>query len=570
MAKTKSQNTVNTSKVNENILKVCLLIMIILLTTFKLSGDDDFFWHLKTGKHILETKSVPSADIFGFATSGHQWIPFEWGWDVLTYSIYSVGGINLLSIFRTMIFISVYFFIYKILRRFNTGISVIAFVIVLMSLGIIDRLLIKPQIISYFFFSLLIYFIVDFRTGSKINFRKLYFVPVIFLIWANMHMGALAGLCIWFIFYFTEIRDKSIRTKLTLITALSAIAFIINPHGFTTYIYAFSHMQMKMLDDVYEWYSPFNKVFIGSRNFIVYIIYLLLTLFTIRYANKKKDYFILILVLFFALLSMRTARYTIDFMVIVTSFIGVALSTSIENSSLKKILRNRVTTLALTAVVLLISLGAVTNEFYNLTNNPQITGFGINENEFPVKAFEFIKQNKISDIGERPFNSFNCGGYLIWELDGKRNFIDSRNLYDDIYFSYKTIYYKNSGFERKLKEFNFDYVVFVYPYLTQNVQELQLSIISYLSNKKDEWKLVYWDDMSFVFVKNEEKFKEVIEKFEYRFINPFYYVHQKEPLQNALKNNHDEVFAEIKRKFHEEPKGLFINSFVKTFKVPVN
>ncbi len=58
-------------------------IFIILLTTFKITGDDDVFWHLATGRYISETHQVPSADIFGYVTQGQEWMPFEWGWDMI-------------------------------------------------------------------------------------------------------------------------------------------------------------------------------------------------------------------------------------------------------------------------------------------------------------------------------------------------------------------------------------------------------------------------------------------------------------------------------------------------------
>ena len=54
-------------------------VFLIFFTTFKISGDDDVFWHLATGKHIVETGHVPSEDIFGFVTEGQEWMPFEWG-----------------------------------------------------------------------------------------------------------------------------------------------------------------------------------------------------------------------------------------------------------------------------------------------------------------------------------------------------------------------------------------------------------------------------------------------------------------------------------------------------------
>jgi hypothetical protein len=52
------------------IFPILFLNFVSLATSFKISGDDDIFWHLKTGEFILRNKTVPSTDVFGLTT--HQ------------------------------------------------------------------------------------------------------------------------------------------------------------------------------------------------------------------------------------------------------------------------------------------------------------------------------------------------------------------------------------------------------------------------------------------------------------------------------------------------------------------
>lgn len=73
------------------ILFAVFLITLTIFCTYKII-DDDVFWHLATGKFIIENKYVPDKDVFGFATQNTEWIPFEWGWDVVSYGIHSIGG----------------------------------------------------------------------------------------------------------------------------------------------------------------------------------------------------------------------------------------------------------------------------------------------------------------------------------------------------------------------------------------------------------------------------------------------------------------------------------------------
>ncbi len=78
---------------------ISLIICVFFIVSYKITFDDDFFWHLASGRFIVENKYVPDKDVFGHVTSGVEWIPFEWGWDVLTYSLYEIGGYNAILLF---------------------------------------------------------------------------------------------------------------------------------------------------------------------------------------------------------------------------------------------------------------------------------------------------------------------------------------------------------------------------------------------------------------------------------------------------------------------------------------
>ncbi|MCE1165804.1 MAG: hypothetical protein LWX07_10430, partial [Bacteroidetes bacterium] len=161
-------------------------LFLVFFTTFKITGDDDVFWHLATGRYILNTHHVPSTDIFGFMSEGQTWMPFEWGWDVITFVVFKASGYVGLSVLRTVIFLAVFFVIYLILRKFKVNaLFSVAFMFIL-SFAAIDRLTPRPHIMSYLFFVLLLYIIVKFRYTDRGKYKILYFIPVIFLLWANM------------------------------------------------------------------------------------------------------------------------------------------------------------------------------------------------------------------------------------------------------------------------------------------------------------------------------------------------------------------------------------------------
>src|SRR5690606_34234070 len=179
-------------------------VFIILLTTFQISGDDDVFWHLATGRYIVENGTVPSIDVFGYVTEGQEWMPFEWGWDVITYGLYNIGGYEAISVFRTIIFLLTFGILFIVMQRFKVSFNVSLLILGLMAFGTIDRLTPRPHIISYLFFALLVFIITDFKY-IRHNHKILYFLPLIFLIWANVHMGILAGMFFLGIYVISEL-----------------------------------------------------------------------------------------------------------------------------------------------------------------------------------------------------------------------------------------------------------------------------------------------------------------------------------------------------------------------------
>ncbi len=579
----KKQTAINEKqkKLLSILLPAFLIIFIFLITLFNISGDDDVFWHMETGRYITENKSIPSTDVFGLTTSANEWIPFEWGFDVLIYNFYSISGYTGISIFRSLLFSGLFLLLYLAAYRMKLDTGIAGLILLLLCFGMFERFLIKPQIISYFFTSVLLYIFTCYSFCGRNKLKMMYAVPLIFLLWANMHMGVLLGIVLFTVFILSEyiqykkpafntVPDNPVTAGsfkiLILLYAASLLALLVNPHGYNTYLYVYSHMNMKMIDEVFEWYSPFNSYFSGTIFIYSYYIFITLTLLGIFNAYKKKLIFPLIALPVFLLFSFRAVRYSIDFMLIVSLLLILVFSYSAKLSNISSFFRKPF--LAYTALLLLAAGIILTpgNNLYKMFNYDRTFGSQVDKNSYPVDAFKFIKDNGIARGDSRVFNTFDIGGYLIWELKGTKNFIDSRNLNDDIYYTYKHLNGKQPGFEEKFRNYNFDLIVWHYDKLPWNNGEMRTSILSYLI-KNTNYNLVYWDDDSFVFVKNDPKYKELIDKFEYKYANPYYYIVEKEPLKQGLSSDPIRVTEEIKRKLAQEPNGVFIQAMAKSFNV---
>src|SRR5687767_7827743 len=60
--------------------------------------DPDTWWHLRVGREILDTGSVPSVDSWSIAGAGRPWVSQDWGSNVLMAALHEAGGPTLVSL----------------------------------------------------------------------------------------------------------------------------------------------------------------------------------------------------------------------------------------------------------------------------------------------------------------------------------------------------------------------------------------------------------------------------------------------------------------------------------------
>ena len=171
-----------------------LLVLVILLCLSKLY-DDDVFWQLATGRWIVQHRSIPDRDVFGFITEGQRWIPMEWLWGIILYLTYaatqSYGALEILAAILCAGILALQILTMHRLRIATPIALLIALLVVCTALG---RLVPRPHIITALGLSATVYAIYRCRHSDESNSNILYVLPPIFLVWANMHPGVLAGM----------------------------------------------------------------------------------------------------------------------------------------------------------------------------------------------------------------------------------------------------------------------------------------------------------------------------------------------------------------------------------------
>jgi hypothetical protein len=77
----------------------------------------DSFWHLATGRWIVEHGALPLTDPFAVASDRIPWINGEWLFQLIAYAIHALGGLAALSWFRAILAAAVFTIAYLLASR---------------------------------------------------------------------------------------------------------------------------------------------------------------------------------------------------------------------------------------------------------------------------------------------------------------------------------------------------------------------------------------------------------------------------------------------------------------------
>ena len=179
------------------------------------SIDPDFGWHLQAGRYIT-AHGIPSHDIFTYTARNFHWIDHEWGNDVIVSILYGWGGYGLLA----AVFASLW-----TLALIIAGAKSRILVLLLAVAALTTYTGIRPIVWTVLLLALLL------KIVMSRNIRAIWLIPLIFIVWANLHAGFIAGLAV-LAFFAVKKRQKI----LTAVLGLSVLATFINPYGPGLYV----------------------------------------------------------------------------------------------------------------------------------------------------------------------------------------------------------------------------------------------------------------------------------------------------------------------------------------------
>jgi hypothetical protein len=475
--------------------------------------DPDVYVHLRDGRFWTESHFQFHADSFTYTLPKTAYDPAEWLFRVLLYGLWTLGGFNLLIIFKAVILTLAVGLILRLLflrwphtGAVMTGMTIGVFALTSLVFGE------RPFIFTYLFLPLVLILLERAGTApvASVNFKQLWLIPPLVWLWANLH----PAFAVVFIFLFARIialawaqyrtpnTESWSRLKtLILIALLSFVAGLLTPQGWDIYAFALKTPQTPIyMQTINEWLPP-N---FSQQPFFFILFGLVVVSFFLVFPNCA--WADLLPLIIFSYLTFQSRRH-------IPLFVLAALPPLLTHA---RRLREHplghwkpklfAEPLLLTGMLLLLC-GTM---LYAALHGPAFR-LGKRTDFYPTQALAWSQSQALQG---RWFMPYSWGGYVGWETHGKQPvFMDGRIPFfgEKLYQDYCRIYYGAPECLGLLDQYQID-VLLVSP-------KNYFSLFEQLS-RSGKWALIYWDHVAEIFVRRDGLNKSLAGALEYRVIDP--------------------------------------------------
>lgn len=383
----------------------------------------DLWWHIATGRWILEHKALPLTDSWSFTRPGQRWLQHEWLADLVFKLLVNLFGMNSLVYWKWLILLLTFLLLFHVARRLTND-PLASYAAVLVAAATAAPFLdIRPHLYSALGYVLLLVLLV-------LRERPPIYLPLIFLIWVNLHGGFFFGLMALTVLLLPLVIAKpSIdRRRTIIIWAACVLACLFNPNGFQAFTYPLKYAfdsNSPFAKAIGEWVSPLVSGGIRAPVYPYAIAVFLASLGVLLVKRFRRTYEVawplVALGLLTLAMSLTSRRFIVLFAISQALVVAPALAVVIP------IRLQTVSRLAAPALVAL--LGLIWLWPYPLS--PYAFRYLTVEDAFPVETCNFIETNQLSG---NVFSYYSWGGYLHLRTDGRmKTYIDGRadTLYDN-------------------------------------------------------------------------------------------------------------------------------------------
>ncbi len=491
---------------NTKRLFIALFAIALFTMAVRETLDPDMWWHLRTGEYILQN-GIPAQDVFTFTVPQNAWVTHEWLSQLIMWLVYLAGGLPGLILFFAALIALTYWLLYLACAGRP---YLAAFVVLLAAITSAIVWGVRPQIFNLLLTAVFILIVERVKEGQW-RLRALWWLPLLTLVWANLHSGYLLGVVLLGTYAVGDAAQRWLAaptertlgktatsagsvqavTHLFAVTFSSFVAAAVNPSGIELWIYPFLTLGSgPMQAYIQEWLSPdFHQTY-----FWPFAAMLALGVLGWVFQKERPTLTDLLLFMGTGAAGLLSARHIPLFAIVAAPILARSWLSVARGSLLELVAEGKPTEqpakplfVMINWLLLVAALG--TAVFWSASK--------ISSNEaaiaarYPAAAVDYLEASGLAQA--RGFNSYNWGGYLIWR--GVPVFIDGRA---DVYGDPFLLYYRRTfdvhpDWQEPLDAYDVDYV------LMENGSPLTAVLIA-----SRGWALAYADDIAQIFVRNNE------------------------------------------------------------------
>ncbi len=481
---------------------IWLFGIVVFIVALRQIEDYDTFWQLQSGKYILETGHFLYRDTFSITPDASR-LEHCWLSDIIFYLHYLAGGYKLLSLLKTVIITSCGLLLYRYnVRRGGEPFLVIPLLIICL-VASIDSWFERPQLWTFLFSILYLQIL---HEGRERSWKAWLLLVPIMLIWANLHAGCIFGFVLIGFFFVGEIIRlilkgttwKSLFVLAGIGLSTFGIAFI-NPYGKRIPMQVLAHLNLTNINSgqqvIMEWLPPSSE-----QLSLFYVVFILWGCFILAKWKKNDPVEV---VFFCAFLYMGTSQ--VRHSVFVPLLAGFYLPVSVQGVVRRYLPAQKKGPLYRN----ICRYGTIIALAVFLSQNVSRTswGWGLSPVSYPSAATQFLIQNKLPTT---VYNFYDWGGYLMWKLYPQYQvFIDGRNTSAEVLEASNRIDNSWNGWREDFKRYGVNSVISRTCYYDSGGP---IPLVDTLA-KDPDWALIYRDDIAVIFLRKDETYRKIWEKF---------------------------------------------------------
>ena len=477
----------------------------------RLLGDADTGYHIRAGEFILDNRRIPDTDIFSFLTPPLPWTLHEWLAEVIMALMHRLAGITGVAILFSFLIALSGYLIFTLLLKKRANLIFSSIAVLLVTLSSASNWLARPHVFTY------VILVVWYHLLNQYQYREqnqLYVLPLIMVVWVNLHGGFILGLILLGVYLFgnlaqycfaapnDRIRSLDKTRRIGVIMIACVLVALLNPYGYDTLLFPFRVVQDKFLmDSIAEYLSPNFH----SNLVMPFELLLLATIAIFAVSSSKLDLIELTLIILFGHMALFSSRHIPLFAIVAGPVLVKQAQLAFESIDgwLVAMLKQRMENLAAidqSTVRFLwpvIAIGMVSTLAVSGTIKHDFDSKYV-----PTKAVEFIQQEGITG---NMFNEDEFGDYIIYATWPRyRVYIDGRT---DMYGAsrvkeYLTLTQAKEGWESLMERHQITWVF-----------HAPTSMLSKTLLERPDWKLLYSDKVANIFVKSLPQYESLIAKY---------------------------------------------------------